>query len=108
MRDKLIELLRAGQKKFFLLDFEAKALADYLISHGVTFADVSDNNVGKWISVSERFPKNGEIVLCKASYGMEVLQWDRNANLWLGFSDAHAKWRITHWMPLPEPPKEGE
>lgn len=55
MRDKLVELLRAGQKKFFLLDFEAKALADYLIANGVTVGDVTDNNVVN-TPANERLP----------------------------------------------------
>ncbi len=103
MREKLIELLKKAG-----IDFWAGDIADYLISHGVTFADVPDNNVGKWIPVSVRLPKNGEIVLGNTRYGMEVLQWDRIANVWLGLSDAHAKQYVTHWMPMPEPPKEGE
>lgn len=36
----------------------AGRMADVLIAHGVTFADVPDNNVGdKWIPVRERLPE---------------------------------------------------
>jgi hypothetical protein len=39
-----------------------------------------------------------------------VLQWDNVSKWWIG-CDTGDDWRetdITHWMPLPEPPKEGE
>ena len=44
--------------------------------------EVSDLNVGKWISVEDRMPPNDDTKVL--TYGDPV----------------------THWMPLPEPPKE--
>lgn len=66
MRDKLIELLQGMHNAtcdaaVSWLDSASYAdqlnvEADYLISHGLTFAE--DNNVPrKWIPVSERLPK---------------------------------------------------
>lgn len=104
MRDKLIELLRAGQKKFFLLDFEAKALADYLIANGVTLQ--------QWIPVSERLPeKNCKCLVCvdvdvwgKEYKAIAVEQYNED---WLGwYSDGGKIPNVTHWMPLPKLPKE--
>ena len=59
MRDKLIKLIKSrrdpcdiGACPFVVDDVrpcslcETESLADHLISHGVTFADVPDNNVG--------------------------------------------------------------
>jgi len=35
---------------------------------------------------------------------MRYLDDDKN---WLGFQDINGiKWKVTHWMPLPQPPKE--
>lgn len=64
----------------------------------------TDNNVGgTWIPVSERFPENDTAVIVATDNGM-VFQclysydgWD----LWDGY-----RVNITHWMQLPEPPKE--
>ena len=51
----------------------------------------------RWIPVTERLPENGEYVL---AYSADD-----------GFATVEARhkfevFQITHWMPLPEPPKE--
>lgn len=65
-----------------------------------------DNDVPRWISVEERLPKRGAIVLCYTKYFFEVLQWDDDAEQWVGQYSVNAKHYVTHWMSLPEPPKE--
>ena len=75
---------------------------------------VTDNNVGsKWIPVSERMPNHfGDFLVAvkegtgqrysdHASYDPYQQKW--RTGLMLGRMD-----EVTHWMPLPEPPKEGE
>ena len=64
----------------------------------------------EWIPVTERLPEKYVNVLChlrsldrKSEYYsidhlMEDGQWWKAANSW--------KHEVTHWMPLPEPPKE--
>ena len=59
----------------------------------------------KWISIDEKLPENEERVLVyidSKRYG-KTLDTDR----YLRDSDSWARWNnhITHWMPLPEPPK---
>jgi hypothetical protein len=56
----------------------------------------------KWVPVSERLPdwKDGK-VLVFTKYGLSICERTVNGR-WKG---QHANW-ITHWMPLPEPPKE--
>ena len=81
--------------------------------------DVTDNNVGcKWIPVSERLP---DLIPCNAgtAYSEAVIVWTdgRKAMIavWDGIdflcaADYWEAWgeNITHWMPLPKPPKENE
>lgn len=58
---------------------------------------------GRWISVTDRLPQRGQEVI---AYDGGVLKpkvyaclfWDKEFDSWA---------RVTHWMPLPEPPKEG-
>lgn len=128
MKDKLIELIKSrrdpcdiGACPFTVDDVrpcslcEVESLAEHLIANGVTFADVSDNNVGKWIPVSERLPeKSGKYLVCYELWG-----WGKLFNRWTGlcfFYDEISQFiddggpvmgRITHWMPMPAPPKEG-
>lgn len=64
----------------------------------------------KWIPVTERLPEEWVPVLVNSKYGFITTA------IYIGI---HGKWRftqthvffeydsVTHWMPLPEPPKEG-
>ena len=70
--------------------------------------------MAKWVSIAERKPKRGEYVLFLydknsrnptlfAKNTMAVGRYDYGMFLVDGCQVG-----ITHWMPLPEPPKEGE
>lgn len=73
--------------------------ADHLIVNGVT--------VQRWIPVTERLPESGKCVLVCSKDGM-VAEGSYKAyeKKWTQF-----RWNVTdlqnvtHWMPLPEPPK---
>lgn len=67
--------------------------------------------VPKWIPVTERLPLYGQDVLAVRTYGdgekcQEVLM----AHIAVWNEETGEKWwnatNVTHWMPLPEPPKE--
>lgn len=89
-REKLIELI--GQVQY--LGGLELALADHLLANGVTFQ--------KWIPVSERLPEHGqEVIIYTGNIQKPTVLayqfWNPKYDTW-----AH----VTHWMPLPEPPKE--
>lgn len=78
-----------------------------LVANGVTFAE--DNNVpNKWFSVKERLPLDyQERVLVKIRnfddiIGHPAVDTDRYI-----CGSGWVRWNghVTHWMPLPEPPK---
>ena len=85
VREKMVELLSPTS-----LDFEqATYLADYLVKNGVT--------VQEWISVAKILPDVGvEVLVYSETFGIHVDYYD---------GDAFGYFHVTHWMPLPEPPK---
>ena len=68
-------------------------------------AALREQEQSKWISVKERLPRNGEMVLCNTKSYFEVLQFDGRANDWCGITRCYPLSYVTHWMPLPQPPK---
>ena len=76
-------------------------VAEYLYNAGY-------RKQGEWISVDERLPKQRKLVLCiwtlengcLNNYGFARYQGE---NVWYVSNEGIHK--VTHWMPLPEPPK---
>ena len=63
----------------------------------------------KWIPVSERLPNLYETVIVCDVREQYVGAWMYYGNGdWLHDDKLFGAEEITHWMPLPEPPKEGE
>ena len=62
----------------------------------------------RWIPVSERLPKYNTfvIVFAEGIVGEAVLD-DADYWYWAGTDEYASEINVTHWMPLPEPPKEG-
>lgn len=59
-------------------------------------------SVPKWIPVTERCPeKSGDYLVFDDCRNLYVNEWHYLLKKWQ-YDDS----RITHWMPLPEPPKE--
>ena len=118
VREKLVELLTEfyGCDPMYY-DVDALAIADHLVANGVT--------VQEWVSVDDRLPENdGSYLVTINSFGGRKhinVRWfakDGEAvneyelagqeNVWYYYD---SEWgyipidSVTHWMPLPEPPK---
>ena len=109
VREKLVELLdiiiKPGQKTL-------GDIADYLIANGVT--------VQEWVSVDDKLPENGQEVfvayvfpfqnslISKHFYSASIYHIDDGNGL---VNRPHFEnegfhgMRVTHWMPIPQPPK---
>ena len=81
------------------------------IKVGVSWAD--ENPKSPWISVEDRLPEpeNEVIVLAKDKYiDIDQLTDDGEGNYYWWKTDRVVIWceddKITHWMPIPELPKE--
>lgn len=60
----------------------------------------------KWISVEERVPENDDDVLIITEFGISMGYYDIYRDYWVDYTNGDSN-IVTHWMPLPEPPKEG-
>jgi hypothetical protein len=120
-REKLIDLLKQANDELRLRagcstwgDF-----ADHLIANGVIISKMetvaTDNN--KWISVKDRLPEDGENVLVYNDDNSEDFipyftgyfhggMWYSSYALYEEENFLEVPSIVTHWMPLPEPPKD--
>ena len=106
-REKLVELISEVQ---YLGGLEEK-VADHLIANGVIFANRLEEKqaTSDWIRVTERLPEPMEWVLCACRGSIiEVMRYHTKRGGWDPMSEdrLYIKSFVTHWMPLPELPKE--
>ena len=107
---------RGGGKIFFLENAvkfleeqlkEEKAETERWKSAALYYADKL-GSVQKWIPISERLPEPWKWILCYCEAGnIEMLRYDDFIEEWgsINLNRAYKKDYVTHWMPLPEPPK---
>ena len=102
-REKLIDIVEDYAD---YLDWDTK----YAIVDSIMELLATDNNVGdKWIPVSERLPENSKDVLVWGSgYAVHIAWYVPTFNEWRTNEYDYDDGEVTHWMPLPEPPKECE
>ena len=110
-REKLVELLITAKDLVTL-----SRQADYLIANGVT--------VQEWISVKDGLPdEDGKYLVFEQSGGRTVTSvlrfakdarkvdrydFSRRKNAWYEYDSEWGHYivnSVTHWMPLPKPPK---
>ena len=77
--------------------------SDYMIRDALAYIEHLEAKQLRWISVKERLPRCGERVLVT-----------NDGSVWEAYLSISHKWvrqefvwaaKVTHWMPLPEPPK---
>ena len=68
-----------------------------------------EEQVPRWISVEERLPEEGvrSVCLIYADGYTCVAEWshDRRGDDWWFYVSGEYDPEVTHWMPLPQPPK---
>lgn len=106
VREKLVELLqnaKAAMKSENLSCDIARNMfvVDFMMSNGVT--------VQEWISVKDRLPEDGEYVVCIAKrnpfsrFMPMVARIKKNG--WANPITEQYISEVTHWIPMPQPPK---
>ena len=84
----------------------------------ITEFPAADVQPVKWISVNDRLPENGDMVMCycKTTTGegnVHIFGCYLKEQWWLKTCRVHAtlempQMKVMYWLPLPEPPKDGE
>ena len=67
------------------------------------------NGLNRWISVEEKMPEPHDDVAIIIRHGDCTylrIGWYGNACRWMQAGLGMIEGEVTHWMPLPEPPKE--
>lgn len=101
-RGKLVELLQVDLSGSD--GYEPELIADYLIANGVT--------VQEWIPVTERLPESEGTYLVYTKRGSVYASHFYEKKVFRDDYVREQQWsqrgkvKVTHWMPLPEPPKE--
>ena len=110
VRGKLVDLIIDAKRTDPETGSFTEYLADHLIANGVT--------VQEWISVEDRLPDNKEYdwVLAQVvedngfMHIPRVMEYRQLKNDWFEetygwLSEHNGVFTVTHWMPLPKPPK---
>lgn len=102
MYDELIKELRGKHRAYVLTGNEKP---------GKIFEEAADAieelSKPRWIPVTERLPDAGERVLCYCRANIyEVMKMRTDGDWAYDTNHVYMHSFVTHWMPLPEPPKE--
>ena len=98
VREKLVEILRKPIFPHELVD-PIEAVADYLLDSGVT--------VQEWISVDKNEHSYTGNRLIALADGLVTVGYQSGYGVWVYWRNGikHQTYEVTHWMPLPQPPK---
>ena len=101
VREKLLDLIIDAKRTDPETGSFTEYLADHLIANGVT--------VQEWISIYDELPEVGEYVVCIAKrnpfsrFMPMIARIEKNG--WVNPITEQYISEVTHWMPMPEPPK---
>lgn len=106
MYDELVKALRFIARQQCRVEGEQTAICDIV-------ADAIEKlSKPRWIPVNEALPEAGERVLCYCRANIFEVMKMRTDGAWVHndkvCDSAYMSGFVTHWMPLPPAPKEGE
>ena len=124
-KKKLVELLI---NKIGLTPTDAEIYANDFITNGVTVqedckdcAEATQNCIAElqekiaelryvqeWVSVNDMLPEESGMYIVTANDGhaqrVSFVLWQKKNRMW-SLTGARSYWRVTHWQPMPQPPK---
>ena len=90
--------------------FTGKTAAVQAVSDAcvLAVAALREQEERRWIPVTARLPEESGMYIVTANDGhaqrVSFVQWQKKNRMW-NLTGARSYWRVTHWMPLPQPPK---
>ena len=122
MYEELIKALREWKADYYLLPEHEQTLKDAadaieeLQKEVQSFKEAWDKehesnlrllkDVPRWIPVTEQMPEERVFVLCKCRANIYKVLRRQGVDWYEDFHHVFASGFVTHWMPLPQPPKE--
>ena len=105
----------AGNRPYCPYDKYGNGCKDTLNRDALAYIHLLENHIGeltervaqpRWISVEERLPEeNGKYIVCTAKGSVYCTKFSIDV---CGIFHTDMYTHISHWMPLPEPPKEAK
>ena len=80
-------------------------LQDFCVAQGEELSRLKAQQ--RWIPVTERLPEDDDDVLIMSSGSISMGYYSTYNEYWADYINVYDD-NVTHWMPLPEPPKEDE
>lgn len=120
VREKLVEILKQAPFEGKVLDEwwweeKIKRIADHLISNGVTVQEwisVKDHTPTEadgtvWVCLADVFPYNEKEPYIDAKHDRRITEafYSEFSKQWYKEGAVFPDGVVTHWMPLPRPPK---
>lgn len=111
-REKLIDLLESAESAIWWSSSDEtfiNKIADHLIANGVVISK-NETTTQRWIPVTERLPGTEKVLITNGDIVMRGYR--RPDGVWKYGVELEKVWEkisllpVTHWMPLPEAPKE--
>jgi hypothetical protein len=96
-----IEFAKVIWETLNLNETMVEAISQDLIDEN--FKDLFHRYPSGWVSIEYELPEDGETVLITDGVDMCVSSFHRYCDIWKGGYIISTE--ITHWMPLPQPPK---
>ena len=100
-------------RKALIEHLEKDPLYDLVEQYGVTGViesfPAADVQPMKWIPVTERLPEqNTRVIGFMAWKGITAIEYQHGKWYSIDHLQSLPNEAVTHWMPIPEPPKDGE
>jgi hypothetical protein len=77
-----------------------------MLADALTYIQQLEAQVPRWISVEDRLPPLGEVLICTRGNYVGVAWFHANGKFETGGGLMLDTKFVSHWMPLPEPPEE--